>query len=509
MSLIKQGATSLCVVLATLFVTACTVSRAPSQEPLRSNLEAEGELGKSAQFFVDLNERVAKANVRDAESKPVPGFPYLRVNRFLASDVRPHPDAANFDTWVARLQALDGEARANEIANLPLLNAQEDEESVRDRVSLREGVRHYGDILRDGDMQIASRRQELAEAARVPPAYSALKRTFGLYPISSVFVLAGVDRLHTAIRREFQVPLEHLPQTGTLTHFFPPASNELMAPHEVAGVVAQLSASPLGLPALPPRQRERLFATFAPVLEVDVVDDNDRIGTPYWGQEPFPGIDVTRPAVFRRISYARFGGSTLLQLNYVLWFPARLRTGFFDILGGRIDGITWRVTLGRDGWPLIFDAMHNCGCYHMFFPTEQLRLRTPRKRYEEPPLVPQTLSAGSGGRLMIRIAHRTHYIQRILPLPSRLAGTEYVLRDYSELRSLPLPSGGQRSLFERDGLVAGTERRERWLLWPMGVAEPGAMRQWGHHATAFVGRRHFDDPQIIEQYFELAHTNQN
>jgi hypothetical protein len=27
------------------------------------------------------------------------------------------------------------------------------------------------------------------------------------------------------------------------------------------------------------------------------------------------------------------------------------------------------------------------------------------------------------------------------------------------------------------------------------------MRQWGHHATAFVGRRHFDDPFLLQEAF--------
>ena len=77
------------------------------------------------------------------------------------------------------------------------------------------------------------------------------------------------------------------------------------------------------------------------------------------------------------------------------------------------------------------------------------------------------------------------------------------MTDYHALRALPLPNGGHRSLYGPDGIVPGTERGERWLLWPMGVPEPGAMRQWGHHATAFVGRRHFDDPDLIERYFQL------
>jgi hypothetical protein len=29
------------------------------------------------------------------------------------------------------------------------------------------------------------------------------------------------------------------------------------------------------------------------------------------------------------------------------------------------------------------------------------------------------------------------------------------------------------------------------------------MRQWGRHATAFVGKRHFDDAHLFERYFEF------
>ncbi len=60
-------------------------------------------------------------------------------------------------------------------------------------------------------------------------------------------------------------------------------------------------------------------------------------------------------------------------------------------------------------------------------------------------------------------------------------------------------------MFGPDGIVAGTQRAERWVLWPMGIPQPGAMRQWGHHATAFIGRRHFDDPYLLERYFDKIH----
>ena len=72
-----------------------------------------------------------------------------------------------------------------------------------------------------------------------------------------------------------------------------------------------------------------------------------------------------------------------------------------------------------------------------------------------------------------------------------------------ELRSLVSLGGGRASAFGPDGLVPGTERAERFLFWPMGIRSAGAMRQWGRQATAFVGRRHFDDPDLLEKRFEL------
>ena len=56
-------------------------------------------------------------------------------------------------------------------------------------------------------------------------------------------------------------------------------------------------------------------------------------------------------------------------------------------------------------------------------------------------------------------------------------------------------------MFDRYGLVPGTQRLERYILWPTGVLSPGALRQWGHHAVAFVGRRHFDDPFYMQKMY--------
>ena len=77
---------------------------------------------------------------------------------------------------------------------------------------------------------------------------------------------------------------------------------------------------------------------------------------------------ITVEALYRLLSHTRFRGQVLLQLNYILWFPARPPEKPGDIYAGRFDGINFRVTLSGEGRPLLFDSIHNCGCYHKFFP---------------------------------------------------------------------------------------------------------------------------------------------
>jgi hypothetical protein len=176
-----------------------------------------------------------------------------------------------------------------------------------------------------------------------------------------------------------------------------------------------------------------------------------------------------------------------------------------DLLAGRLDGITWRVTLDGRGEPVLFDSIHNCGCYHMFFPTERLRPRAADQRFEEPLLIPATLGPWSPSRrVILRIAAGTHYIQHVRYGEGESSErTHYTFAPDDRLTSIEGGNGSSYNLFQPDGIVPGTQRGERYLFWPMGIREPGAMRQWGRHATAFVGERHFDDPRLIERYFEM------
>ena len=185
-------------------------------------------------------------------------------------------------------------------------------------------------------------------------------------------------------------------------------------------------------------------------------------------------------------------------------FPERPKGAGWDILGGHLDGVLWRVTLAPDGSPWVYDTIHPCGCYHLFFPTARAAPKAQPETLDETAFAPQTLPRiEPGARVELRLDSGTHYPANRPSGRSCARAVRSFFAEDDSLRSLPLPGGGSRSAFRPDGIVPGSERGERWLFWPMGVPEPGAMRQWGRHATAFVGRRHFDDPWLLERYFTL------
>lgn len=469
---------------------ACAGAVAPNApDPRTAQIQSCGELYRM------LDARVRQAGVGDAQYARIAGYPYLRIDRFLAAgEIKPDADSGAFDVWTERLRRLDLDARHVELQNLPAETRETLGKSLDGRLE------NCSRLLMRSHLQSAADRVQLLESAYVPDDYSVAKRVAGLYPFTSLPFMAGVTNLHESMRADFSRPLATLPVEGRVSRYVPPTDSVTLTGAALRDLLKDSDVDAFGIAELSTLDRQRLFEHFAPVFEIDIVDDDDRIGEPFWAEDGLPSVNVTRPVVFRRISYSRFEGRTLLQLNYSVWFPARPSSGDFDLLSGRLDGITFRVTLGHDGRPLVYDSMHNCGCYHLFVPTRRLKRKPPSAGHEEPPLVPQFIDVEEG-RLVLRIARGNHYLQRMYFDMSPGDGERYGMRNDDSLRSLAWGNGERRSLFAPDGLVLGSERGERWLFWPMGIAEPGAMRQWGRHATAFVGIRHFDDADLFERYF--------
>lgn len=474
---------------------------------LGAHLEAASDaVRECAQWYRALDEEVESAGVRDAQYARVAGFPYLRADRFHASlRSRAAANPGALQAFAERLLELDIESRRHEIENLPRsrFEALPGMGGDASRSGALRRTLECGRMLRGIDLAEPDGRSAMLANARVPDDYSGTDRLLGLYPLTRLFFFEGVKRWQEETRAAFQA--EPRPAPGTsIVRYSPPPSPPLPRV-ALAGILARTEFDPLGVPILSARELGRIAAAYAPSFEVEIAADYDRFGRLRWRRgSAVPEVDAADLAVYVHAAYTRYGERVLLQLVYTLWFPERPAQGAADLLAGRLDGVVWRVTLSPDGEPLIYDTMHACGCFHEFFPTPHAQPRAAPQALEEWAFVPQALPVvAEGEHPMVRIASRTHYVERVSLVRGASSLVRYILYPYDELRSLPTPEGGSRSAFGPDGLVPGTERAERHFFWPMGIASAGAMRQWGRHATAFVGRRHFDDPDLFERRFEL------
>ena len=361
-----------------LAATAC----ANVQPPHRDHLDAaDTRLAQCAQWFAALDAAVVHSGVADIEARRVTGFPYLRIDRFLASMKQAARDDARLrDAWIEEMRARDADGRRVEIANLAA--AQVEHLGADNRHELTQRTQQCAQRLLAADVADASAQASLYHRAYVADDYSTLKRGLGLYELTRIPFHAGVEVWQEDTEETFaQARRGELP-SAALQRYLPP-STPVFDRQQVAAILARATAHPLGLPRLSAVERERLFATYAPVFEIETGGDFDRIGRLGWDSALAPRVDVAQPVVYRRLGYTRSGQRTLLQLVYVAWMPERPLDSSFDVLGGHLDGVVWRVTLAPDGEPVLFDSIHPCGCYHMFFPTPRLQpLPAPRQSME-------------------------------------------------------------------------------------------------------------------------------
>ena len=461
-----------------------------------------------ARWWRELDAAVFAAGVADAEAERIQGFAGLRVDRIgqalLASA---DSDTTARAAWMHRSAELDRQAREAELAQLPA--AAFPVGAALDRAAALSRSRECRESQVQTVLQQPARWRQLAAVATVPPRYSRWHRALGAYALLRWPFWAGVQAWQDGHQAEMARWREQAPP---LQRWLPP--------REGAGdaALAAPRGDALGLPRWTEPQARQWLAWHAPELQIETRGRFDRIGSPRWaptdgppGTPTQPDVNEQDPVVYQRLSHTRWQGRWLPQLVYTIWFAERPARSRFDLLAGRLDGLILRLTLDEDGQPLLLDSIHACGCYHLFFPSARLRERTDGPRHEEWLFAPQPLPRpGPGERLVLRVASASHYLMGVTtnPREPRISNSSpqqhYRLADENELRALPgpVPEAPRRSLYASDGLVQGSERGERWLFWPMGIRSAGAMRQWGHHATAFVGRRHFDDVDLLEQRFE-------
>ncbi len=448
-------------------------------------------------FFAELDALTELAGARDAGSYRLPGSPYLRSDRFLASFRRNDLGPVAQAQWLERLRALDAASRRVEIANLGQATVARAVFSPFPGLEPEEVVGTCGRQLVARDLTQPERVERLKAAVTTPDAYSGWHRMVGLYPLTRLALEQGVAVLHRRLRAAFAVTPGPLSQGGQRLRYAPPARTEPI-PDTIPALLARVAQNPLAIPDPRGSERRRLFETFAPVWEIEALSSADRIGAVEWRNDGLPTVRVDSPVVYRFVTHTRFRGESLLQLNYLIWFPRRPAQHWLDIYAGDLDGLIWRVTLDRQGAPLAYDSIHPCGCYYQVFPGLGYRVQQPAL-HSEPVLSPAPLlPPRPGQRLVLRISAGEHYLQAVYADTEELPAQRYAWREHEELLAMRTSRGSRRSLFGPDGLVPHTQRIERFLLWPSGVPSPGAMRRIGTHAIALVGRRHFDDADLLD-----------
>lgn len=444
-------------------------------------------------------------DVADAQYPVIEGYPFLRSSRLLASlavDLeQADPDSAPVRDWLQAAWEHGSEAARVEWGNLPA--------SARQQLRSQSGAPLQLEALlscasaRFSGPGVASRSgRQILRNAQVPDAYNTLARAAG-YVVARHVARSAVDELHEELRARAGRP-DPDAKKRVLTG---PASPGFLEQAEVAALLqAARARSPLRMPRFTAAEESRLLAHFAPVLHLGVATPSDLVGAAGFDRRGDIEVRIGNPAAYTMVSATRWRGEVLTQLNYLFWFPRRAARSMVDFYAGKLDGFLWRVTLLPDGRVLVYDSIHPCGCYHtLYLPSQPLVKAREPGMWAEPVLVhPQPVPDPYTQRVRLQVSAIDHHVLAIDGSdPLEVEGKRpYSLRHYNDLRTLTHPVRGQASLFDPDGMVPGTERLERAYLWPLGVRSPGQMRQWGHHATAFVGRRHFDDAFLFESLLE-------
>ncbi|WP_417531122.1 hypothetical protein [Marinobacter lipolyticus] len=444
----------------------------------------------------DVERQLQQAGIQDAQGAQIPNRPYLRVNRTLADFNLADLTPAERHDWLHH--ALTNGERA-----LHVRLARLEKRHMFDPGWLIHCARQQVAVLATDSRQWA----DLVSNVKVPDAYLDWRRTLGAYPLIRPVLAYQVRRLQASQLRMFGVQTDN---PGVRQ--FSPKPPEPDPAVVTSILIHERSRDRLGLPVFSQDGTEKLLATHAPHLVMATEKSYDRPGTPRWKD----GRWVIGPPAraYTLVTQVRWQNQWLPQLVYVFWFDERPKPHPLDIYGGRLDGLIWRVTLDENGQVLMYDSVHPCGCYHQWYPlSDRLRLNPDAVGDEIMTVLPLKApdNQQAMSRPIVHLASGTHYVANVsfsaTPNPITEA-TSYELIHYDRLRALPDSTGLHRSLFLPNGLVAGTERLERFLLWGTGVLSPGAMRQWGHHATAFIGKRHFDDPDLLNRYFEPVQVSE-
>ncbi len=435
--------------------------------------------------YAAMDARVAAAGVGDAAYYRVPGYPYLRTNRLLASFRNEVAGVNQVGGWIRQMREFDQEAREYEYINLGM--------TIKEAAIQRFRFLNCGRALASVDLDDPAGYARLLAVVQPADEYSTLARTIGLYPLAVPLLRSRLTAARQAALRELSRPVDQLGAAAPLWLWSVKPVEDLRL---LNNTFAHAIPDELGMPGLVDSEWRALAEYYAPRLWIETADDSDWPAAPQLTHAG-PVADATQPLVNYQINFTRFGGAALVQISYFVWF----KTAGTAEAAGTLDGFIWRVTLDPQGQPLVYESLHESGRDHRWFPAQPLALRQAGGYWQESPLVAPGLAPARFATL--RLAAGTHELRHVTPSEQAQGASprQYELRRYEDLYTLPNPDGGTRSLFDPDGMVKDSYSPDPLGWIGSGLRQPGVLRQYGHHAIAHIGRSHFDDPFLLESVF--------
>lgn len=386
-----------------------------------------------------IDAAVKQAGTTDAEYARIDGFPYFRLNRFLASYDFSKLQGPARTEWIDHLVQADKDERAIEIGNLPAMQRGILYGKLgRDPV---QSVDACADTLRAFDHQKPEAHKALPSRAVVGGGDPSPARAAGWTPDRLAAVVAATP-----------------PALGDVT-IFEPMGPKPMSAYTVKLLVNQSRSKELHIPEPKDEAADRLLTGFAPMVRVTGKPD-DAMVIPVWKDGKISS-EYNAAVAYAKFSQARWKGEPVLQVAYFIWFKA-----------APLDSLIWRVTIGPDGRALAYDTVHADGSNYL------LLLADPKLKASGAATLPEI---PDGARLVLTIDGATHDIRHV-GVWDGVTRDNYLVVEYDRLRRLYYHAGETRSLFGPDG-SSGTAA--------------GAPRQWAHQKLD--NGAYFDAPDLLEK----------
>ncbi|WP_143057385.1 hypothetical protein [Nitrosomonas sp. Nm51] len=160
------------------------------------------------ELFTALDNAAAKAGFSPSRPMRVPGFPYLRSTRFLASFNQQILLPTQQETWLGHLADTDRTARQIELDSLPAASKAKLAASFGG--NLQNAIDSCYPRLVSADLADSNRLTLLRQRVKVPSDYRIIPQILGLYPLSAIPVTIRVQNYHEETYEVFQRPLAEL-----------------------------------------------------------------------------------------------------------------------------------------------------------------------------------------------------------------------------------------------------------------------------------------------------------